>query len=62
MVEIIGKISGLVLPFLLIIIAIKLSRQKSKVTKIAIIISVLIALIIFMLVGIYTANILLTLK
>lgn len=54
----IGGIVGIILPFLLVIIAVKLSHRKKKITKITIVISAAIALIIFIAVGIYTSNLL----
>ncbi len=58
MIGTIGKTLGLILPFLLVIISTKLSHSKRKVTKVSIIISVVIVLIIFVAVGIYTSNLL----
>jgi hypothetical protein len=60
MIETIGKVSGLLLPFLLVIIAIISYRRNRKITKISIIIGIAIVLIIFMIVGIYTFKILMT--
>lgn len=54
MIETIGKISGLILPFLLVIIAIISSRRKKEITKVSIVICVVIVLIIFIMVGIHT--------